>query len=488
MVRRVTLTVALGAALACLAIPAVAGAAGPLPVSNVDRWITDSAGRVVIAHGLNMVYKLPPYYPSKAGFGADDARFLARNGFNAIRLGVIYKAVEPRRPSGGRPSYDNAYLAKIARTQKILARHGIYSQIDFHQDLFNEKFQGEGWPDWQVQDDGLANPRNGFPNNYLTNPALWAAFDHFWANDSVGGVRLIDEYAAAWNHVARKFQGASGLLGYDLLNEPWPGSGWEPCAQPTGCPGFDKGPLATMTRKSTSAIRRADKRHIVWQEPNVIFNFGAQSHLPKIGSNSGFSFHDYCLTAGAPDCPTMEAMPFQNADQMAKTTGRALLLSEFGATDDLATLNRITGLADQHMISWLEWAYCGCGDPTTSGPGDLQAIVHDPKKPPTGSNVFHDKLAALERPYPQAVAGTPTSYSFDPSTGRFQLSYSTKGPAGKRLSRSIPTVVFVPRLHYPNGYKATAQGARVLSRPGSRQLKLERGARASAVSLEITPK
>ena len=67
-----------------------------------------------ILHGLNMVYKRPPYDPGAVGFGADDAQFLRRNGFNTIRLGLIYKAVEPqpgplrrrlpragsRRPSG----------------------------------------------------------------------------------------------------------------------------------------------------------------------------------------------------------------------------------------------------------------------------------------------------------------------------------------------------------------------------------------------------
>ena len=293
-----------------------------------------------------MVYKRPPYYPAKVGFGADDATFLADHGFNAIRLGVIYKGVEPRPPSGGKRSYNDAYLAQIAKTQKTLASKGVFSQIDFHQDLFHERFQGEGWPDWQVQDDGLPNPRNGFPNNYLTNPALNRAFDHFWANDLVGGVKLQDEYAAAWKHVARTFRDSNRVLGYDVMNEPWPGSGWQTCAQPAGCPQFDQGPLATMTRKTTAAIRSVDSRHIVWHEPNVIFNFGSQSHLPEIGSNSGFSFHDYCLNPGAPDCPTTEALVFQNADDEAAQTNRALLLSEFGATDDLAEINRIANLAD----------------------------------------------------------------------------------------------------------------------------------------------
>jgi endoglycosylceramidase len=472
----------------CATATAAAAAPGPTPpLKQTGRWITDAQGRVVIVHGLNMVYKLPPYYPAKAGFGADDAKFLARNGFDAVRLGVIYKAVEPKPPSGGKPSYANGYITQIAKTQKTLARQGVFSLVDFHQDLFNERFQGEGWPDWQVQDDGLANPRNGFPNNYLTNPALNAAFDHFWADDTVGGVKLQDEYAAAWRHVAGVFKRQPYVLGYDILNEPWPGSPWAGCAVPAGCPAFDTGPLAAMTRKSTRAIRKADKRHIVWQEPNVIFNFGSASHLPAIGSNTGLSFHDYCLTAGAPDCPTMEALPFQNADTEAKQTNRALLLSEFGATDDLATLNRIPGLADDHMVSWLEWAYCGCGDPTTSGPGDVQAIVQDPKKPPTGSNVFHGKLAALDRPYPQAVAGTPKSYLYDSASNTFTLRYSTRTPAGKRLPAGARTIVYVPREHYPNGYDAVARGASVHHKSNSRYLQLGNAPKARTVKLKITP-
>jgi endoglycosylceramidase len=473
------------AALATFA-PGVAQAAPTLPLGHHGRWITDAQDRVVNLHGINMVYKRPPYAPDAIGFGDDDAAFLAAQGFNAVRLGVIYKAVEPNPPKGGKPSYDDAYLRKIAGTQKTLGRQGVFSLVDFHQDLFNEKFQGEGWPDWQVQDDGMANPPNGFPNNYLTNPALNAAFDHFWADDTVGGVKLTDEYAAAWKHTARVFRSQPDVLGYDILNEPWPGNVWPSCVG--GCPAFDTGPLATMTRKATSAIRAVDRRHIVWQEPNVIFDFGAPTSLPAIGSNAGFSFHSYCLTAGAPDCPAMEALPFQNADAQAAKTGRALLLSEFGATDDLDTLNRLTDLADEHMVSWTEWAYCGCDDPTTSGPGDQQAIVHDPRKPPTGSNVFRDKLAALDRPYPQAVAGTPKSYSYDADTNMFTLSYSTRAPNGERLGKLATTVIYVPHIHYRHGYDITVKprGSRTAF-ARARYAVFSNPPGASSVTVTITP-
>ena len=126
---------------------AFAAPTGPtLPLGNTGRWMTDSDGRVVVLHGLNQVYKVPPYEPSADGFGDDDAAFLAANGFNAVRVGVIWAAVEPQPLS-----YDDNYLASIAQTVATLASHGIVSLLDFHQDLYNEVFQGEGAPAWAVR-------------------------------------------------------------------------------------------------------------------------------------------------------------------------------------------------------------------------------------------------------------------------------------------------------------------------------------------------
>ena len=478
--RRALLT----ALVAGLALAAPASAAGPVPPLGHDgRWITDAHGRVVLIHAVNMVYKRAPYYPKAAGFGADDAAFLRRHGFNGVRLGVIYKGVEPKP---GR--YDDSYIRHIADTERALARNNVFSLIDFHQDLYNERFEGEGWPDWAVQDDGLPNPHNGFPTNYLTNPALQRAFDHFWANDpGPGGVGLVDRYAAAWRHVASHFRSSERVLGYDVMNEPWPGTVWQPCASPTGCPQFDTGPLAAMTRAVTRSIRKVDQTHLVWQEPNVIFNFGPQSHLPKIGSNSGFSFHDYCLDNSAPSCPETESLVFDNADDMAATTDRALMLTEFGATNEHPRIEHIVDLSDEHMVSWMWWAYCGCDDPTTAGPGNLQAIVKDPAKPPRGSNVLRKKLALLDRPYPQVIAGTPTSFGYDRAANTFSLEYRAKSPDGQRQPPNRRTRIYVPRSHYRDGYDVKVRGARVVSESDAKYLLLKRQAGAGRVTVEVTP-
>ena len=77
-----------------------------------------------------------------------------------------------------------------------------------------------------MQDDGLPNqPDLGFPGNYLAMPAVQHAFEHFWSDSpGPGGVGLQERYTAAWAHVASRFASNAHVLGYDLFNEPWPGS------------------------------------------------------------------------------------------------------------------------------------------------------------------------------------------------------------------------------------------------------------------------
>ena len=162
-------------------------------------------------------------------------------------------------------------------------------------------------------------------------------------------------------------------------------------------------------------------------------------------------------------CSAMEELVMDNADDHAEKTGDALMLSEFGATDDLRALGRIVEGADDHMVSWQEWHYCDCRDPTTSGPG-VQSLVIDPERPPRGSNVKHAKLAVLARPYPQAVAGTPRRYGFDPDSRRFELRYSTARAGGGRLQaraahRGVPPAGAVPGREVP---RRGERGARAL--------------------------
>ncbi len=480
-----------------LLVPASAAAAKPL--QHDGRWVTDSRGRVVMLHGWNMVYKVGSYRPADSGFGRDDARFLRRHGFNTVRLGVIYKGLEPNPPGAdGKPRYREGYVRSIKRTQKMLARHGIYTLVDFHQDLYNERFQGEGWPDWQTIDDGVPSElQQGFPANYLVNLGLERAFDNFWANTPVEGIGLQDRYAAAWRYVARQFRGSRRLVGYNLLNEPWPGTPYPTCASNVGCPLFDTQMLEPFSERVIASIRKADHRAMVWYAPLLLFDFGADtSHGDTGDDRAGFAFNMYCLAEVLPDqagaigdgaCDTGYGLTLDNAEAQSDETGDALLMTEYAATNDLGTVERVIELAGEKMIGWQQWHYCDCEDPTTTGTG-VQSVVADPNLPPRGENLNRGKLKVSSRPYPQLVSGTPLSYRFDREARRFDLTYSTRTPRGRRLGRRSLTRVFVPRIHYRGGYRAQVKGGKRVSRRDARVLRLKRKRRAQRVSVAIVPR
>jgi endoglycosylceramidase len=468
-----------------LADPATITGPPVLPIGHAGTWMTDADGRVVVLHGLNQVYKVPPYEPSADGFGDDDAAFLGANGFNGMRVGVIWAAVEPQPGS-----YDDNYLASIAQTVQTLAAHGVLSLLDFHQDLYNEVFQGEGAPAWAVQTGGLPNPQLGFPGNYFLNPAQQHAWDAFWHNAAApDGVGLQDHYARAWAHVAAYFRGNPGVFGYEILNEPWPGSLWEPCLDPVlGCP-LNDAKMTAFYNRVVPAIRTADPTTLVFFEPNTLFDEGIRTDLGRVKDpNTVFSFHDYCAVESVLQkditCSLQDRITFNNATRHAGIYHIPALLTEFGATNDLANLAGVMRQADDSRVGWLEWAYTG-NDKTSSSPTD-QALVFDPSQPPTGSNVNTAKLAVLAAPYPQVIAGTPKSWSFN--SGTFRLCYSTERPDHHgRFSPGAQTNVSVPAIEYPNGYQVKVKGGQVVSAPNAPVLTVVAEAGANTVEVVVTP-
>jgi endoglycosylceramidase len=114
-------------------------------------------------------------------------------------------------------------------------------------------------------------------------------------------------------------------------------------------------------------------------------------------------------------------------------------------------------------VGWIYWQWINYDDPTGSHSSALW-----PPRAATPS-----QLAVLSQTYATAVAGVPTSMSFDPVTGAFSLAYR----AGK--GDSAPTVVVVPvSTHYPNGYCAKVSGGRITSAPDASRLLVANGTAA----------
>ncbi|WP_245906702.1 cellulase family glycosylhydrolase [Mycolicibacterium palauense] len=451
-------------------------------LGTTGTWITNGDGQVVVLHGFNEVYKLAPYAPSASGFDENDAAFLAANGFNVVRLGVIWAAVEPE------PGViDTAYLDSIGQTVELLADHGIYTVIDMHQDNYSGAFQGEGAPDWATQTGGKRNPEAGFPGNYYLNPAEAHAWDMFWANAAApDGLGLLDHYALSWEHIAGHFTGNTAVVGYDIMNEPFPGSSWPRTL--LGDRFFGEQQLAPMYNQMAAAIRAVDPTTPLYIEPGnpavteVPAILGAPISLGAIDDPfTVLAFHNYCGPIGGGLCTVIAGRLAAQAQRYARQHDVPAVMNEFGATDDAATLTKAMQSTDRYLMGWANWAYTGKGDIT--GSPDIEGLVGDPALPPVGDNVNATNLATLAAPYPQIVSGTPDTWSLADGTWRFGYS-TTRVDGSGSFAAGAQTVISVPAVAFPAGYQVSVAGGHVVSDPNAPVLVV--ASDPGATSVEVT--
>jgi endoglycosylceramidase len=454
-----------------------------LTVGTTGDYLTNSDGQVVILHGLNDVYKVGSGEPSADGFSDDDAAFLAANGFNAVRVGVIWSDLEPEPGV-----FDTEYLQSVEQTVQILGNHGIYSILDFHQDAYSSDFGGEGAPDWAVQTDGAANPSLPFPYNEFFNPAETQAWDSFWTNAvAPNGIGLEDNYSQMLEYVANAFNGNPDVVGFELMNEPSPGSQVLPTL--LGSSFFDTEQLNPFYDEGADAIRAVDPSTPIFYEPNVLFSTGVPTQLGSVdATGTVFSFHDYCeFDLGPLGCvPNVNAIA-DNALTYADTQGIPAFMTEFGASSDQTAISDSMQAADQHLVGWTEWAYSSQGDiSTTASPPSSESLVYNPDDPPVLANVNTANLDTLAEPYPQTISGTPDSYSFE--NGTFQFSYSTEEADGLgSFPAGSHTTISVPSLEFPDGYHVSVTGGEVLSAPNAAELVIGSSFGASTVTVTVSP-
>lgn len=436
----------------------------PPQLHREGRWLVDQYGRVVTVHGLNLVWKHAPYVPpaTAEGFRAGDARWMKRYGFNGARIGTLWAGVTPEEPGKADPTY----LRRWQRVIDLLAQQRIWMQFDFHQDMWHEQYGGEGVPDWAAKRpapfDAAPPVTAPFPMGYWT-PEVSTVFDRFWANSD----GFLDGWVQAWEIVAKRWKDQPYSMGYDLINEPWSGMEWETCLT-TGCPETYYTELQPAFEKALAAIRRIDSDGIVWWEPQ---QFAGGQPLETFfedvrgEDNLGLSWHNYCPevffeSQGVPGSDVEKCKEFSNErNEHALDQGRRMrattLMSEFGATDNVRALEIDTDAADAHLMGWVHWAYKGWRDPTTAD--DAQGLFRDDRDRGT---VKRKKLRALVRTYAQATEGRPISSSFSRETGEFRYRYTSSGRV------TVPTVVFVSPLHYPDGYRVSVRNGRVVGRDG----------------------
>eukprot|EP01125_Pyxidicula_operculata_P015605 TRINITY_DN5320_c0_g1_i1.p1 TRINITY_DN5320_c0_g1~~TRINITY_DN5320_c0_g1_i1.p1 ORF type:complete len:517 (-),score=117.21 TRINITY_DN5320_c0_g1_i1:100-1650(-) len=442
----------------------------------------DDSGRVRIYHGVNAVYKIFPYYPNKDGFDPqyslveEDIQNLYDWGFNFVRLGTMWPGVAPLQGS-----YNYTYLNELGKIVNNLAKKDIHVLLDCHQDLLSPKFCGEGAPDWaiHVTDTILPfpypsvlhelpiDPNTGYPD---INACLNYTFAIFYFSMSTGSAfqSLYDNvqgcqnaFGDFWEVVAKYFKSYQNVIGYELINEPWPGDVYEYPDLVTNQGKADLEHLQPMYDYLSSRIRTADTTKLIFFEPTLIDYVHVSpgfTHVPggpSYKNQSIFSYHIYCGDTGRNGEPKSEFLCEVQDDVLFdlfvddyENLGGGGFITEWGNMPnnpvDVDDINYFTGACDNNLISWAWWQFKSYHDVTTTGIGTSESFYDQ------NGNLQKEKVMAMSRTYAYAIAGIPSMMNFNPNTNLFKLTYQINKMATK------PTEIYLnTKWRYINGYTVT---------------------------------
>ena len=369
------------------------------PVLRVSgRSFIDPAGRVVVLRGVNLSggAKVPPFVAL-----TDESQLdrLAVVGFNALRLVFIWEAYEPF-PGG----YDEAYLARMKAVARAAWERGLYVIVDLHQDGFSRSLSrgsGDGFPLWAVSSRATATtPDNGprckrWPILMMTDPGMHRSFSDFYADRA--GVR--SRYLGMVGRIAAGFAECPGVVGYDLMNEPW---------------GDERQEIAPFHRDAVAAVRAEHPSAIMFIEGHVSTNTGRQTRLERPPfENMAYAPHYYHPATifrnswrGGTDA--IECA-FERMEGKAREWGVPFFLGEFGIAADADAASGYTEAIyqrlDEVLASGAQWNYCPTWNPRDKDGWNAEDF-----------NIFRPDGSLrpnfADRPFPRKVAGTPIRFQF----------------------------------------------------------------------------
>lgn len=478
--------------------------------------VVDGYGRYVINHGINAVYKGPPFYPSNVTFDANysltdiDFQNLRAWGFNSVRLFVSWEAT-----SISRGVMNMTYLNEVLKITRVAAKYNISIILDAHEDAVGLRFCGEGFPDWAIENisaEGFPAPLAStveypegsvFPTMesclktpfYIFNAAYAGqeAWENLYLN--VGGIR--DDFALFWKTVAQVFKNEDNILGYELLNEPYPANFWknESFFDPKI---NDIDHLGPMHDALADSIHEADNETIIFFAATVTDGEIGFTHPPggsDYNNRSVYSFHMYCnnVTAlGEPknfsNCNEQDTGSFHNHFDWAVSMGLVSSLTEFGAisNSDLSAkeIGFICNITEANFVSWYYWQFKYFQDITTaSDPATNEALYN------LDGTLQATKLKALSRSYAHRICGKPNSTQFEAESALFYLAYAP-GSCGDKNTE----VYLSEDFYYPQGFNVQftgCDGCRLVSVDGRERYYYEIqviGDHDETIAITVAPK
>ena len=473
---------------------------------------TDEAGRTRIFNGMNIDDKL---IGDRFRYELDEEFFerYTANGFNLIRLAVQWANIEPQPGV-----YSESYLASIDGIFRLAERYGVYILLDSHQDLysgFGGIGGGDGAPDWACLTDGYKPKPYKFvwAEAYVFGKWVHRCFDHFWNNDPVLGEGLQDRYAAMWRMLAARYGDSPALFGYDLLNEPAPGSRAKPMIRALvksglrqglfskkvrrgaivsalirrdakklldSIPGaiirdvmekldpleaaFDRDTYSPFLNKMAAAIREVTPNGILMIEQPFLCNGGVRLSVEPITVNGEreplqcFGPHAYDMTVDTP------LYKYANADRV-----KAFFREMRGSQERLqvpAVVGEWGGCSDNRDTSWFGHAYELLDYFDENHWGQLYWDYH-------GDDMTAPLMRMLSRACPVAVAGEIIRYGTDAGRAVFTLEYEADGTGETLLYAHAPCSVRCDgETHVAAAYENGASLIGVTQAAGRRTVRL----------------
>jgi endoglycosylceramidase len=401
------------------------------------RHFVDGSGRVVVLRGANLSghSKVPPFVPLTDAIHLDR---MAALGMNAVRLLFIWEAYEPCAGA-----YQEGYLDLMRGIAEAAWARGLHVIVDFHQDGFSRYASygaGDGFPSWAVSPRGrLSGPDNGpnrmnWPILMATDPTTYRSFHDFFRDRE--GVRT--RFMAMLGRAAAGFSGNPGVIGYDVLNEPW---------------GDERRELMPLYRDAAASIRSAHPGAILFFEGHLTTNAGRQSGLPRpeVG-NLAYAPHYYMPATIVLNGWKSRTRPIDRAfvhmGAKAEEWCAPLLLGEFGiqgeATNAGAYVNYVYDQLDALLASGTQWNVTpGWNSRDKDGWNGEDFTILDP------AGTLRANFAW--RPYPRAVAGLPAEFRYDREAGCLTLCWDSRPELGE-------TVVYAPAHLFPEGTAIRVDG------------------------------
>ena len=512
--RRVILRGVAAVGLQDVAYPGGAGGPALVPVdpSAYDGKCPAADPRIPQPPLCEVEAAKPAYQQSSAPASGDDFAEMRALGFDMVRLVLNWSQLEP---TAGH--YSRLYLDRVAQVVRWAQQQGISVILDMHQDQYSRYILpgpsttvaglscrssggSDGAPQWAVFTSG--KPACAVDGQTALNPAASAAFAAFWANHAVEtpdgqspGAGLQDHYIGALAALAKRFENDPAVIGYEIMNEPQPGSlatiplpnlydasakdlypfykraiealtgvrdGLPTCPKsaPTSLHGRCAYPKLAHVTRQLMIFEPLAYRNLVDFSPQVSRAFSSYRNLvyaPHVYTHA-FTVDQFIgyRAASSPYPPSYD-FGYQTAETEAQAMHAAIVVTEYGAsssTDGFALAGETKAQEDTLVSGSTLWAWKGLSAQPASCwcvRWQLSSYATTPNGTEgagtTGAAVSPDDVvipsrqAQMDRVWPRAVAGTLLAYRYQPSDLSFAMVAASAPVSG---GRSHDTVVYVP--------------------------------------------